>query len=67
VEDLAFDRAALHHDAHVAVEGVDARLQERLDGRRDGDVAPGAAVPDHCEHLLEVQGIPGRRDGDPRT
>ena len=42
MEDLALDRATLHHNADVAVERVDARLQERVDRRRHGDLAVAA-------------------------
>ena len=61
VEDLAFDRAALHDHAHVAVERVDARLQERMDRRRDDDLAVPTVLAHHREHLLDVERVPRRR------
>jgi len=64
MEHLAFDGSALHDDAHVAVERVDASLEKRLDrGRNDHFVV--AALAHHREHLLDVEGVAGRGDHDP--
>ena len=64
VEDLALDCAPLHHDAHVAVERVDACLQERMDRRRDSDLAVAAVLAHHREHLLDEERISRRRGRD---
>jgi hypothetical protein len=58
MEYLALDGAALHDDANVAVERIDARLQERMDRRRDRDLAV-AVLANHCEHLLDEERVPG--------
>ena len=49
---------------HVAVERVDARLQERVDRRRDDDLAVPAVLAHHREHLLDIERIPGRGGRD---
>ena len=69
MEHLALDRAALHDDANVAVERVDARLEERMDRRRDDDLAVAAVLAHHREHLLDVERVPGRggRDALPQV
>jgi hypothetical protein len=67
MEDLAFDGPALHDDADVALERVDPRLQERMDRRRDHDLAVAAVLADHREHLLDVERVARRRGGDPLT
>ena len=59
MEHLALDRAALHHDADVAVERVDAGLEERVDRRRDDDLPVAAVLAHHREHLLDVQRVSG--------
>ncbi len=64
VEHLALDRATLHHDAHVAVERVDACLEERLDRRRNGDLTVAAVLANHRQHLFDVERVSGRRRGD---
>ena len=65
VEHLALDGSALHDHAHVAVERVDPRLEERLDRRGNDDLAFAAVLAHHREHLLDVERVPGRRRGDP--
>ncbi len=65
MEDLALDRAALHHDADVAVERVDPRLQECVDRRRDDDLAVASVLAHHREHLLDVERVARRRGRDP--
>ena len=64
MEDLALDGSALHDDAHVPVERVDPRLQERVDRRRNSDLAVSAVLADHRQHLLDVERVArrGRRD-----
>ena len=64
MEHLALDRAALHHHAHVAVERVDAGLEERMDRRRNDDLAVAAVLTNHREHLLDVERVAGRGDRD---
>ena len=64
MEDLTLDRPALHDDAHVAVERVDACLEERVDRRRNDDLAVAAVLAHHREHLLDVERVPGRRVRD---
>ncbi len=64
VEDLALDRPTLHHHPHVAVERVDARLQERLDRRRN-DNALATALTHHREHLLHEERVAGGCNRDP--
>ena len=61
MEDLALDRSALHDDAHVAIERVDARLQERMDRRRNSDLAVSAVLTDHRQHLLDEERVARRR------
>ena len=58
VEDLALDRAALDDDALVAVERVEACLEQRVDRRRNDDLVPFAALAHHREHLLDVERVP---------
>ena len=60
MEHLTLDRASLHHHAHVAVEGVDARLKERMDRRRDDDLPVPAVLAHHGEHLFDVQRVSRR-------
>ncbi len=64
MEHLALDRAALHHDADVAVERVDAGLEERVNRRRDDDLPVTAVLAHHREHLLDVQRVSGRGGRD---
>src|SRR5207342_3133026 len=68
VEHLAFYCAALHHHAHVAVEQIDARLQERLDRRWNDDVL-ATALAHHREHLLHEERVAGgcNRDAVPQA
>ena len=56
MEHLTLDGAALQHDAHVAVERVDAGLEERLDRGRHRDLAT-ALFANHGEHLFDVERI----------
>ena len=65
VEDLALDRSrAPMTTPLVAVERVEARLEERVDRRRHDDLAVAAVLAHHREHLLDVERVPGRRRGD---
>ena len=65
MEHLALDRTALHHHPDVAVERVDARLQEGVDRRRNGDLAVATVFPHHREHLLDEERVAGGRGRDP--
>jgi hypothetical protein len=56
VEDLALDGPPLHDHTDVAVERVDAGLQECVDRRRHGDLAV-PALADVRQHLLDEQRI----------
>ncbi len=67
VEDLALDRPALHDNADVAVERVDACLQERVDRRRDDDLAAAAVLAHHREHLLDEERVACGRGGNALT
>ena len=64
MEDLALDRPPLHDDPDVAVERIDACLQERVDRGRHDDLTVAAVLPHHRKHLLDVERVArgGRRD-----
>ena len=59
MEHLTFDGAALHDDADISVERVDACLKERVNRRRDDDLPVTAVLAHHREHLLDIQRVAG--------
>ena len=62
VEHPALHRSALHHPPFLAVQPVEPRGQERLDGQRDVG-AGGLVLAQHRQHLLDEQRVAlGRRD-----
>ncbi len=65
MEELALDRAVLEHYALGRVELVESRGQQRLDRRRNRDVAVGG-VTDELDHLLDEERVAARRPPDPR-
>ena len=65
VEDLALDRAALHDHPDITIERVDSCLKQRVDRRRYDNLARPAVLPDHGDHLLDVERVTRRRGGDP--
>ena len=52
----------LNDQADVAVERVDARLQKRVDGGRDDDLALAAVFAHHREHSSTKSGLPADAD-----
>src|SRR6476661_10355567 len=66
MEDATFDCATLEHAALGWVELVEARSQQRLDRRRNGDVAV-ARLHDERHHLLHEQRVALRRLADALT
>ena len=64
LEHLALDRRALEHDAHATRQRVDTSLEQRLNRGRHGDLG-STQLAHHCEHLLDVQRVAGRRLDDP--
>ena len=59
MEHLSFHRSALHHVTNIAVERVDARLEERVDGGRHDDLPVAAVLAHHREHLLDEERVAG--------
>jgi hypothetical protein len=58
VEDLALDRAALEHRPLGLFELVEARREQRLEGRRDDYLA--VPLAGHRQHLADEEGVPSR-------
>ena len=59
MEHLTLDRPSLHDNANVAVERVDACLEERLDRGWNHDFAVAAVLAHHREHLLDIERVAG--------
>ena len=62
VEDLALDRASLQHGALHALELVESRGKNGLQGRRYDELALGGRG--HRHHLCDEQGVPAGGAGD---
>ena len=78
VEDLALDRATLERGACLGLEPVEARAEERVQARREGERvevalegadavlhAQHALVHEHRDELLDEEGVATRRSREP--
>ena len=63
VEDLALDRAALEHASLGRLELVESGGEQRLQRRRDDDLALG--LVGHRDHLLDEERVAARGASDP--
>lgn len=64
VEHLPLDGAAVDHDALVPRERIEARLEERVDRRRNDELVVFAPLARHREHLVEKERVTLRGDDD---
>ena len=65
VEDLALDRAALEHAPLARLELVEPGREQRLQRRRDDDLA--LRLSGHRDHLLDEERVAARGASDPRA
>ena len=65
MEDLSLHRAALDDGALIAGEPIEACLKERVDRRRNDDLALAWLLARHREHLVDEERVPLRGRDDP--